>query len=46
VLFEAAYNYKGGPTCDKCKAERQEARQLRDTNKKVVVHYGTIALGN
>jgi nucleoside phosphorylase len=46
VLFEAAYDHEGGPTCDKCKAERQEARQLRDTDEEVVVHYGTIASGN
>jgi nucleoside phosphorylase len=46
VLFDAAYDHEGGPTCDKCKAERQEARQPRDSEEEVVVHYGTIASGN
>ncbi|KAF2825325.1 purine and uridine phosphorylase [Ophiobolus disseminans] len=46
ALFEAAYDHEGGPTCNKCKAERQEARQPRDTEEEVVVHYGTIASGN
>jgi nucleoside phosphorylase len=46
ALFEAAYDHEGGPTCNKCKAERQEARQPRDTGEEVVVHYGTIASGN
>jgi nucleoside phosphorylase len=46
VLFEATYNHEGGPTCDKCKTERQEARQPRDIEEEVVVHYGTIASGN
>ncbi|KAH8728938.1 nucleoside phosphorylase domain-containing protein [Phaeosphaeriaceae sp. PMI808] len=46
VLFEAAYNHQGGPTCDKCSTDRQEARQPRDSEEEVVVHYGTIASGN
>jgi nucleoside phosphorylase len=46
VLFEAAYDHEGGPTCDKCIAERQEARQPRESGEEVVVHYGTIASGN
>jgi nucleoside phosphorylase len=46
VLYEAAYDHKGGPTCDKCKPERQEARQPRESEDEVVVHYGTIASGN
>jgi nucleoside phosphorylase len=46
VLFEAAYNHEGGPTCDKCRAERQEARQPRDSEEEVIIHYGTIASGN
>jgi nucleoside phosphorylase len=46
VLFKAAYDHEGGPTCDKCMPERQEARQPRDTEEEVMVHYGTIASGN
>jgi len=46
VLFEAAYDHEGGPTCDKCSTNRQEARQPRDNEEEVVVHYGTIASGN
>jgi nucleoside phosphorylase len=46
VLFEAAYDHEGGPTCNKCKAERQEMRQPRESEEEVVVHYGTIASGN
>jgi nucleoside phosphorylase len=46
VLFEAAYDHGGGLTCNKCKAERQEARQPRESEEEVVVHYGTIASGN
>jgi nucleoside phosphorylase len=46
VLFEAAYYHEGGPTCDKCMAERQEARQPRESEEEVAVHYGTIASGN
>jgi nucleoside phosphorylase len=45
VLFEAAYNHEGGHTCDKCKVDKQEARQPRDSEE-VVLHYGTIASGN
>jgi nucleoside phosphorylase len=46
VLFEAAYDHEGGPTCNKCNAERQEVRQPRESEEEVVVHYGTIASGN
>jgi nucleoside phosphorylase len=46
VLFEAAYDHEGGPTCNKCKAERQEVRQPRESEEELVVHYGTIASGN
>jgi nucleoside phosphorylase len=46
VLFEAGYDHEGGPTCDKCKADRQKSRQPRDIEEEVVVHYGTIASGN
>jgi nucleoside phosphorylase len=46
VLFEAAYDHECGPTCDRCKAERREVRQLRDTEEEVMVHYGIIASGN
>jgi nucleoside phosphorylase len=46
VLFEAAYDHEGGHTCDKCSTDRQEARQPRDGEEEVVVHYGTIASGN
>ncbi|KAF2820874.1 purine and uridine phosphorylase [Ophiobolus disseminans] len=46
VLFEATYDHDGGQTCDKCKAERQAVRQPRESEEEVVVHYGTVALGN
>jgi nucleoside phosphorylase len=46
IYFEATYNHEGGLTCDKCKVERQETRQPRDSEEKVVIHYGTIASGN
>ncbi|KAF2628862.1 hypothetical protein BU25DRAFT_409876 [Macroventuria anomochaeta] len=46
VLFEAAYDHKGGQTCDGCSLDRQEARLPRDSEEEVAVHYGTIASGN
>lgn len=46
VLFEAAYEHEGGQTCDKCSSDRHEAREPRDSEEEVLVHYGTIASGN
>jgi nucleoside phosphorylase len=46
VLFEATYDHEGGQTCDLCSTDRQEARQPREGEEEVVVHYGTIASGN
>ncbi|KAJ4298062.1 hypothetical protein N0V90_005961 [Kalmusia sp. IMI 367209] len=46
VLFDAAYDHKGGQTCDNCSMDRQEIREARDGNEGIVVHYGTIASGN
>ncbi|KAJ8106476.1 hypothetical protein OPT61_g9512 [Boeremia exigua] len=46
ILFEAAYAHEGGQTCDKCSSDRHEAREARDSEAEVVVHYGTIASGN
>jgi nucleoside phosphorylase len=46
VLFEAAYGHEGGQTCDGCNVNRNEARQARESEEEVVVHYGTIASGN
>jgi nucleoside phosphorylase len=46
VLFKAEYDHEGGYTCNECKIDRQEARDLRDSEGEVVVHYGTIASGN
>jgi nucleoside phosphorylase len=46
VLFEAAYDHGGGQTYDRCSLDRQEPRQLRESEEEVVVHYGTIASGN
>jgi nucleoside phosphorylase len=46
ILFETTYDHKGGFTCDKCKVERQEAREPRNSDEEVVIHYGTIASGN
>lgn len=45
VLFEASYDHIGGETCDACLTDRQKARPPR-SNKKEVVHCGTIASGN
>jgi nucleoside phosphorylase len=46
VLFEAAYNHVGEQTCELCSIDRQAARQQRENEEEVVVHYGTIASGN
>ncbi|KAH8724299.1 hypothetical protein GQ44DRAFT_750330 [Phaeosphaeriaceae sp. PMI808] len=46
VLFEATYDHEGGQTCERCSADRKEARQPRESEKEVVVHCGTIASGN
>ncbi|KAF2647031.1 purine and uridine phosphorylase, partial [Lophiostoma macrostomum CBS 122681] len=46
VLFNAAYDHKGGQTCDKCSTDKHEDRQPRESGEEVVVHYGTIASGN
>jgi nucleoside phosphorylase len=46
VLFEATYDHEAGQTCDGCNPNRQDTRQARDSEEKVVVHYGTIASGN
>ncbi|KAH8699356.1 nucleoside phosphorylase domain-containing protein [Phaeosphaeriaceae sp. PMI808] len=45
VLFEAAYDHEGGLRCDKCKADKQVDRRLRESGE-AVIHYGTIASGN
>ncbi|KAJ5026839.1 purine and uridine phosphorylase [Bipolaris maydis] len=46
ILFKATYDHEGGPTCDKCKKERQEVRKVRKSDDEVAIHYGTIASGN
>jgi ankyrin repeat protein/nucleoside phosphorylase len=46
VLFEATYDHVGGQTCELCSIDRQVARQLRESEEEVVVHYGTISSGN
>jgi nucleoside phosphorylase len=46
VLFEAAYEHEGGPTCGTCRSDRHEAREPRDSEEEVATHYGTIASGN
>jgi nucleoside phosphorylase len=46
VLFQAAYDHEEGPTCAKCRTDRQETRQPRDGEMEVAIHYGTIASGN
>jgi hypothetical protein len=38
MLFEVVYNHEGGSTCNKCKAERQEARQPRDSEEEVIIN--------
>jgi hypothetical protein len=44
ILFNADYNHVGGAACGQCSKDRVVARQPR--RQEVVVHYGTIALGN
>lgn len=39
VLFEATYDHEGGLTCEVCSSDRQEARQPRESEEEVVVHY-------
>jgi nucleoside phosphorylase len=46
ILFEATYDHDRGQTCDRCSVDRQEARQPRESEDEVAVHYGTIASGN
>jgi nucleoside phosphorylase len=46
VLFDASYDHDGGLTCERCSVDRQEARQPRDSEEQIVIHYGTIASGN
>jgi len=46
ILFKAAYDHKGGQTCNTCSTDRQETRQPRDNKEEIVVYYGTIASGN
>jgi nucleoside phosphorylase len=41
ILFEATYDHDKGQTCDRCSVDRQEARQPRESEEEVVVHYGT-----
>jgi hypothetical protein len=45
VLFKATYDHEGGQTCDLCNTDKQKARRPPE-RKEVVVHCGTIALGN
>jgi nucleoside phosphorylase len=44
ILFESEYNYEGGVTCGKCNKNRLISRESRV--QEVMLHYGTIALGN
>jgi nucleoside phosphorylase len=47
ILFEATYDHAiEGQLCDRCSIDRQVARQPRESEKEVMVHYGTIASGN
>ncbi|KAH6639179.1 kinesin light chain, partial [Boeremia exigua] len=46
ILFEAAYKHDGAQTCEKCSPDRHEARESRDSEEEVILHYGTIASGN
>jgi nucleoside phosphorylase len=45
VLFNAAYEHPGGPTCAQCSNVEKVKRRAR-RNTEVLVHYGTIASGN
>jgi nucleoside phosphorylase len=45
ILFKADYNHIAGQTCNRCSADRQEAREPLKRDK-VKTHYGTIASGN
>jgi nucleoside phosphorylase len=46
VLFETGYDHQGGHTCDNCKKDYQINRPPRESDKEVIVYYGTIASGN
>lgn len=46
VLFEADYDHEGGPTCEQCCVNKQQARVQRGGEGEIAVHYGTIASGN
>ena len=46
ILFEAAYEHKGGSTCGHCSTNKHETRPLRKSDEEVMMHYGTIASGN
>jgi nucleoside phosphorylase len=46
ILFEATYDHVGGQLCEMCRADRRVARQPREREDDVVIHYGTIASGN
>jgi nucleoside phosphorylase len=46
VLFEAAYEHRGGHTCNRCSNNRLEDRESRDSEGEVATHYGTIASSN
>ncbi|KAI6783325.1 nucleoside phosphorylase domain-containing protein [Emericellopsis cladophorae] len=45
ILFDAAYNHQGGPSCRLCKLDRRVDRPPRGHDNPVV-HYGTIASAN
>jgi nucleoside phosphorylase len=45
ILFDAAYDHVGGPTCGSCSKEEVIERPARESSE-VKVHYGTIASGN
>lgn len=45
VLFQAAYKHSGGDDCESCNKE-MIIEQPEQESKEVVIHYGTIALGN
>ncbi|OAQ64402.2 RNA interference and silencing protein [Pochonia chlamydosporia 170] len=44
ILYEAAYNHVGGPTCQQCSQEKEVKRLQRMQGP--VIHCGTIASGN
>ncbi|KAF5661331.1 kinesin [Fusarium denticulatum] len=45
ILFESTYKHLGGNGCERCDIDKEIRRKEYD-NRRIAVHYGTIASGN